>query len=332
MIRTSLLAPVSVAHCLARMLMLLLTCLWLAAPAAHALQDDDGDSAENALGSSAGRDDQEAQPAADADLPPAEPIPELSAAKNEKLKRAVKKLRNDSDKHRHAAEADVIAFGRSAIPQLLDASTTDHEAMQDAILSCLAAVADINDRAIVAEQFGSERPLLRRFAAREAGESGLAALLDKLPPLLEDDDESVRLEAALALVANGREDGLGIATLAYTGPAKERVLAALPGVAGKGDHAPVAQLMVIDPKREKRDPEGAAQERLAAVQILHAIADPAAVRLLVRALDDKHNVVQRASIDALRALLEDKPPLETSSIFQQINEVKRLKEVAAERR
>jgi HEAT repeat protein len=294
---------------------LVLACLALAAPAPRALQEDRGDAAGNA-----------------ADLPPVEPPPELSAADAEKLKRAVKKLRNDSAKHRRVAEEEVMAFGRAAIPQLIDASTTDHAAMQDAILNCLSAVADLRDRDLVAGELSSERALLRRFAAREAGESALPALLDGLPPLLADEDEVVRLEAALALVSNGREDGLGVVTLAFGGPANARVLAALPGVAGKGAHAPVAALMQIEPKREKRDPEGAAQERLSAVKILRAIGDPAAVSLLLKALDDKHNVVQREAIDALRALLEDKQPLESSSIFQQINEVKRLKEVASSRR
>jgi HEAT repeat protein len=324
-------------------LLALLACLLLATPSTRALQDD-GDAAGNALGYLGGRAAQDAAPPAApgdtagdtaggavpgeaAGLPPVEPPPALSAVDTEKVKRAVTKLRNDSDKHRHAAEADVVAFGRGAIPYLLDASTTDHAAMQDAILNCLAAVVDLRDRELVAGQLASERALLRRFAARAAGQLALPPLLDGLPPLLSDPDGIVRLEAALSLVANGREAGLGVATLAFTGPDKERVIVALAGVAGKGDHGPVAALLVIDPKREKRDPDGASKERLAAVQILHAIGDPAAVALLLRALDDKHNVVQRAAIDALRDILEGKQPLETSSIFQQLNEVKRLKEV-----
>jgi hypothetical protein len=330
--------------------LLLPAALLLVAPAATALQADGGDDGGNALGYLGGRAGagQEAPPAGDgggddaagdaagdasddAALPPVEPPPELSAADNEKLKRAVKRLRNDSDQHRHAAQADVIAFGRAAVPALVDASTTTHEAMQDAILNCLAAVVDARDRELVAGQMGSERALLRRVAARAAGRLGVPALVDALPPLLEDDDAVVRLEAGLALVANGREDGLGVLALGFDGPAHERILDALPGVAGKGNHAPVAALLKVDPKRQKRDPDGAAKERLAAVRILHAIGDPAAVGLLVRTLDDGHNVVQREAINAVRDLLEGSGPLETVSTFQQLKEVERLKELAAGR-
>jgi hypothetical protein len=66
------------------------------------------------------------------------------------------------------------------------------------------------------------------------------------------------------------------------------------------------------------------------VELLAAIGDYGSMRLLVRALDDKHNVVQREAINSLRKLIEHKGPMEGTSIFQQINEVKRLKQVWAE--
>jgi len=267
------------------------------------------------------------------ELPPIEAPPALSAADGEKLKRSIKKLKNDSDKHRHLAEQEVIAFGRGGLPLLEDAATTNNPHMMDALVNCLCGVADARDRDRVEKDLTSPLVVLRRFAAREAGDIGLPQLLDQLLPLLADTDRVTQVEAALSLVRNGREEGLAVATLAFGGSYgdgwNDRVLAALPGVAGKGTHEEVAKLLVVDPEREVEEPEVASNERLAAVKLLHAIADRAATALLVRALDDRHNVVQREAINALRDLLENQGPLEASSIFQQLNEVKRLKDVAA---
>jgi len=276
---------------------------------------------------------QDAPPADSADLPPIEPPPALSAVDTEKLKRGIKKLRNENDKYRHLAEQEVIGFGRGALPLLEEAATTNSPPMMDALVNCLCGVADARDRGLVEADLSSQLPVLRRFAARKTGDIGLPALLDKLLPLLDDQDHDARVEAAISLVRNGREEGLAVATLAYGGTYgpgwEQRVLAALPGVSNKGSHDEVARLLVIDPEREKSEPEVSSNERLAAVKLLHAIGDRAATALLVRALDDHHNVVQREAINALRDLLEQKGPLEANSIFQQLKEVTRLKEVAA---
>jgi len=141
----------------------------------------------------------------------------------------------------------------------------------------------------------------------------------------------VAREAALALVRCGRPEGLPLAATLYSGPDKERVLEVLPGIIGKGRHEPLAQRLKLDPRREQEEPAVAAAERQATVELLAAIGDDAARALLVTALDDKHNVVQRKAIDALRDLLENQGPLQASSIFQQIREVERLKALWQER-
>src|SRR4029453_18697763 len=90
---------------------------------------------------------------------------------------------------------------------------------------------------------------LRRFAARETGDIGLPEMLDRLLPLLGDQDRPTQVEAALSLVRNGREEGLAVLTLAYGGSYGEgwgdRVLAALPGIANQGTHAEIAKLLTI---------------------------------------------------------------------------------------
>ena len=313
----------------------------LAAPLALAQDQPEGGKADADAPPPASKPDEPATPAAAAPgrpadpaaLPPVEAPPVLSAMDAEKLKRTIKKLRNDSDKHRHAAEAEVIAFGRGAIPLLEEAATTDHESMMDALVNCLCGVADARDRDRVATDVTSKLVVLRRFAARETGDIALPEMLDALLPLLADPDKATQVEAALSLVRNGREEGLAVLTLAYGGSYGpgwgDRVLAALPGIANQGSHQEIAKLLVIDPDREKAEPDVASNERLAAVKLLHAIGDRASTALLVRALDDRHNVVQREAINALRDLLEQKGPLEANSIFQQLNEVKRLKDVAA---
>lgn len=296
--------------------LLLHAALALCAPAAQ-----DGRAAPQAGGGTA------PAAAAAADLPPVEAPPALTVVQAEDLGRLVKLLRADKAEYRAAMEARVLAFGRGAIPALAKAATTNHPGQMDAIDNCLVALADARDRDFTTECLASKLPVLRRFAAREIGQLGQASLLDGLLPLLADADEVARNEAALALVAGGREEGLDVLVLIFKSTWRERVLAALPGVAGKGDHAPVAHRLELDARREREEPEVAAKERIAAVELLHAVADGAAQSLLVRALDDKHNVVQREAINALRDLLEHKGPLEGSSIFQQITEVKRLKDV-----
>lgn len=264
-------------------------------------------------------------------LPPPRPPPELTAGQRSKLDRALSKLRNSNAERRAATEETIIAFGRGAVPFLVDAAHTDHDGKRDGLVHCLVTLADVNDRELVAACFASEFPALRRFAVIEAGELGLPALLDQLPPRLTDDDEIVAVEAALSLVTNGREEGLDRLVDAWNGPWQARIIAALPGVVDQGSHTILVARLVSDPEEERFDPDAAAAQRRSAVRMLHAIGDRASVRALVRSLDDTHNLVQLAAIDALRDRLEDKPPLKAGSIFEQIREVQRLKELAATR-
>jgi len=261
------------------------------------------------------------------DLPPVEPPPALTAAQQQSLEREIAKLRNNNAEPRGKTEAGIIALGRGAIPALMAECHTLHAGQQAGLVTCLLALADIRDRDLVAQSLAAPQVPLRRFAARKAGELKLPEQIDKLAPLLADADEAVRTEAAIALVANGREDGLAVAVIALPGPQHERVRAALRGVANKGPHAGVAAMLKIDPKREREEPEVAAKERLAAVDVLHAIGDKPALVLLVGALEDHHNLVQREAINALRDLLEQQGPMDGSSIFQQIKEVERIKKV-----
>jgi len=282
--------------------------------------------APNPADTPAAGDKAAADKAAPGALPPVEPPPALTPAKASELDRAIKQLRADKVEYRKNMEKQVIAFGRGAIPALAVAATTTHAGQMESIANCLIALADLRDRDFVVECVGSKLPTLRRFAARKAADYDLPEVLDALAPLLKDSDAIARNEAALSLVTCGREQGLDVLVLIFA-EQRERVLKALPGVAGKGDHEPVANRLKLDPEREKLEPQVTAKERVAAVQLLHAMGDRDAQRLLVGALDDKHNLVQREAINALRDLLEQKPPLDGTSIFQQINEVKRLKEL-----
>ncbi len=269
--------------------------------------------------------------AGQADAAPAPP-PELPVAKAQALEREVAKLRNNSDAGRAKTEVEIIAYGRGAVPLLVKAGHTTHEGQRRSLANCLLAVTTLDDHPLVAELLTSPHIALRRFAARKAGELARPELLEPLHPLLQDADEAVRFEAAIALMANGDEAGLSVAAPAMTGPLRDRVRAALKGVAGKGRHENVGAMLTIDPQREREEPAVTSKERLAAVDLLHAIGDPAAVDWLLRALDDSHNVVQRNAIDALRDLLEQQGPMEGNSVFQQIKEAERIKEVAQQQR
>jgi hypothetical protein len=265
------------------------------------------------------------------ELPPVEPPPALTAAQTQALDREIDKLRNHSAEGRAKTEAVIIGMGRGAIPALVEQCHTVHAGQQAGLVNCLLGLTDMRDRDLVEQSLTAERVPLRRFAARKVGELKIPAQIDKLPALLADKDEAVRTEAAISLIENGREEGLPVATIALNGPQGARVKAALHGVAGKGDHAGVAAMLKIDPKREREEPEVAAKERIAAVAVLHAIGDKPAQVLLMQTLGDHHNIVQRDAINALRDLLEQQPPMQGSSIFQQIKEVERLKKLWKER-
>jgi len=265
----------------------------------------------------------------EAELPPPEPPPELSRLDRARLERALKTLRNSNAERRRATEQDIVEIGRGAIPELVDAATTDHEGKIDGLVTCLVALATIDDRELVAESLDSELVALRRFAVRKVGELGLPSHLDALEARLEDEDEDVRLSAGLALVANEREAAVTALVPHLDGPRRDEILRAVAGLRGAGPHTALRAMLSVDKQREKRDPEGYADERRAVVAILHEIGDDAAVAGLARALDDPHNVVQRDAIDALRDLVEDKGPFEATSIFQQIKEVERLKALVA---
>lgn len=266
-------------------------------------------------------------------LPAVEAPPELDARDLTKLQRAVKKLRNSNVERRRSAEDEVISFGRGALPELLDAAGTTHEGMIAGIQRCLVTLVDLRDRELVADALQSEKITLRRFAVEAAGRLHHAPLLERLPHALTDPDADVRALAALALAANGREEGLAALVDAWvSGRAEEGghdrwsapILAALEGLRDTGPHQPLLDRLVVDPRDEREDPKGAAEIRLATVALLHHLGDEAAVRGLAKALEDNHNLVQRAAIDAVRELVEHKPPFEGAT-FQQIKELERLR-------
>jgi len=280
------------------------------------------------------------------DLPPAEAPPELSTSDQSKLTRSLKKLTTRKLKARLKVEADVLAFGRGALPLLVDAAATTSEAKQEGIARCMLQLADMRDWDLVEQLLDSDEVALRRFAARKAGELQLAHLMPALKERLDDEDAEVRLEASVSVTALGSEAGLNALAvsalevfLAEQDPPDDefeaavledrgtRIRAALAGLADMGPHQALIARLQSDPDRTKSDPEGAALERRSAIELLRAIGDRAAVRGLSKALDDSHNVVQRDAINALRQIVEDAQPFDGKSIFQQINEVKRLKGV-----
>jgi HEAT repeat protein len=293
-----------------------------------------------------------AAPAQDAppkDLLPAEAPPELSALNQQKLGRAIKKLRNSNAKKRAELEDDVIAFGRGALPSLAEATTTDHAGKMAALQRCLVELVDMRDRLFVADALESKLVVMRRFAAQASGKLGTVPLLKLLPAALDDEDEDVRTRAALSLTENGIETALGVLVDTYLASTKileedpedkpsrgsrkqkddtdrwsETILAALAHLHGAGRHEALLERLEIDKRLERDDPRTSSAVRLAAVTMLATIGDEASVRGLARGLEDHHNIVQQESINALRRLVEDKPPFQGAT-FQQIKELERLK-------
>ncbi|GJM20782.1 MAG: hypothetical protein DHS20C15_06970 [Planctomycetota bacterium] len=285
--------------------------------------------------------------AADDELPPVSAPPELRGHIEQKLARSIKSLRNSNPEARAKYEKQVIGYGRAALPLLIEACSTDHEGKQAGLLLCLETLVELQDRELVAAQVASEHALLRRFAARTAGRWLWPPLIEALPPLLDDPAPEVREDAALSLLAAGNNAGLAVLLLQATEPTgrdvteeqvtraaalKARVLQVLPGLAERGDHRLLRDALIFDAGLHRDDPAGHAATRRTAVQMLAAVGDHAAIVAIHGALDDSHNLVQRDAIDALRRLLEGKGAFEGGSIFAQINEVKRLKELGTARR
>lgn len=287
------------------------------------------------------------------DLPKVEAPPELSALQEQKLGRAIKKLRNSNAAKRAETEDDVIAFGRGALPLLADAASTDHPGKMAGVARCLVELVDLRDRLFVAEAIDSEQLVMRRFAAEAAGKLGTDTLLGDLSTLLADADEVTATLAALSLTRNGDESALGVLVETYlsaeagaAGTAKSKskgsrssrkaapdtvdwtaaILDSLSRLHGAGPHQALLERLVVDKELERDDPHASSAVRLAAVKMLKTIGDEAAVRGLARGLEDHHNIVQQESINALRQLVENKPPFQGAT-FQQIKELERLKEV-----
>lgn len=266
-------------------------------------------------------------------LPPTEAPPALTAVQEQKLDRALGKLRQNDAGRRAPAEAEVIAFGRGALPALEQATTTDHVGLMAGLQRCLVSLADLRDRELLERAATSERVVLRRFAAEAAGRLAWPAFHERLPALLADADGDVSLLAALSLAQVGREEGLGRMVDAWVaGRAAEGgsdrwsapIQSALAGLAGKGPHIALIARLTPDKQLEKEDPRASAEIRLAAVAMLRLLADEAAVRGLGKALEDSHNLVQQAAIDAVRQLVEGQPPFQGAT-FQQIKELERLR-------
>ena len=283
-------------------------------------------------------------------LPAAEEPPELSKSKAQKLARALKKLSATKPAARDKAREQVVAFGRGAIGPLLDEAATTNPVKQESVTLCLIELVDVADWITVERCASREEVALRRFAARKAGELPLPHLEETLVELLADDDAEVRLEAAIAVTALGSDRALGALADSYVplhralaagegdeaeqaeaADTTERIRAALAGLDDGADVRDLVARLKSDPMEQKADPEGTAVERMAAVALLRAVGTDAAVRGLTTALDDSHNIVQRDAINALRHVVEGAGPYSGASIFQQINEVKRLKEVLARR-
>lgn len=292
---------------------------------------------------------QDAEAAADRapELPAVEAPPELRTSDAVKLERELKKLRNSKATARRKTEDKIIRLGRGCLPELLAAATTDHAGKADGLRRCVLELADLRDRELIGAQLESELPLLRRIAAEWIARHAFAPLVEPLRPLVRDADAEVAWAAALALTRLGQPDGLDVILARVTEPtgrevdeeAKSRAAAdaelakaALGALAGNGKHSPLVAGMRRDETLERDDPAAHAATRRASVQLLAAIGDDVALGAVHAALDDPHNLVQRDAIDALRRLLEDKPPFDGGSIFAQLKEVDRLKKLPARRR
>lgn len=250
--------------------------------------------------------------------------PPLSPLHKEKIKRLYTKFKNRNPKKRKAYEKDMIAIGRSAIPSLIKNGTTGHEEMGECIYNCLSVLMDERDVVTLKTCYQSEAERLRLLAVVKIGAVKDPDLLDFLKEACKDESPKVRLEAGLGCAALGDASGVGEIIMKVSENRRNpppRIMECLPNLKNH------VYGSMFTPYLVKHDEP---EVRIAAAHVIAEIGDRKLKSTLGRALNDHHNLVKTAAVNALRKLVNGEEPREFKNVFDLVEAVNKWKKELGE--
>jgi HEAT repeat protein len=250
-------------------------------------------------------DDQEKEPE----------YPHLSMGEKERAKRFLTGFKNKKPEKRKAAEERMVALGRGVVPMLLAQAETRHENQAESIYNCLLLLMEEQDVPVLKRQYKSKTARLRLLAVVKMASFKKPAHAAFLKDALEDEDERVRLEAALGLAWLGSPKGLGEIILNLARQRKEpdqRLLDPIPQLKGNVYSGHLFPYLI-----NHKDPD----VRIVTAELIALIGDKKLVHVLGSALRDPHNLVQAATVNSLRKLAKDQEPRKFDNVFDLVEAV-----------
>ncbi len=260
--------------------------------------------------------------AAQESVDPSKPTawPKLSEKDKEELLRCYRSYRSAKEEEvRQKCEKQIAAFGKGGIPVLLLAVTNakdEHVEPTYRLLNLLVGPEDVD---LLLENTKSRKRNLRLYVLRACARLAQPKHSKAFEASLADEDSEIRFWASLAASRAGSVAGLEelkkVVNDRWKNLAAE-IQAALEGIRG-----PEA---VKNISRDLYSEELMVQ--LAAMRLLGCAGDSSAVAMLSPFLDQSDNRLKEGAVNALRGIIDRKPPVENLSVFQLIEEANRWKE------
>lgn len=249
-----------------------------------------------------------------------EPLyPALSPLEKDKAKHLLKDFRNKNPEKRKEFEKRMIDLGRGVIPFLIEQAATRHKTQAECIFNCLVALTDERDVEAMLECFQSKSIHLRRLSVIKIAAIRDEEHLDSLKKAYKDPDADIKLEAAIGLAYLGDPAGLGeiiVATAAEQPDPPARYKEAIPCLKGNVFTGHLFPYLLYH-----EDPA----VRVVTAQMIGTMGDKKLVHVLAKALEDSHNLVQAATVNALRQLVNGEEPRKFDNMFELIEEVDKWK-------
>ena len=164
---------------------------------------------------------------------------------------------------------------------------------------------------------------VRRYAASRIARSHDASLAPHLKGVLEreDEDELVRFRVALGLAGLGDFDAFDL-VFETCQAAKWRAIAPLVHEVLAPARSADARRAVFTRMQKAKD----TQTLVTSLRLMRSLCPKEHAATIAPWLDSQESIVKRETINALRAIVDDDPPLENLSAFQAIDLVKKWKE------
>lgn len=209
----------------------------------------------------------------------------------------------------------VKGFGKGAAPFLLESLTRQKAEPEDSVsedalrlVKALDAVVAKDDGARLLPECGNRSALVRRYALRKCGEFSLTEALPSAKKSLTDRDDDVRFEAALTCAALGSLDGLDVLKKVARDEWPQRGARVRAAIERNRSEEATQKIL---PGLKSSD----WQEVCAALRLLAGWGVRSAAPEVARLLDTTDNRIKENSINALRGIVDQAPPIEKLSAF-----------------